>query len=252
MVNDPARSSGIGWNLNNVRRVAWPLKERLSQDTWRVLQQLESEFSIPTPVYQERRLAAQMNLLDRAILTMSAFSGLLMENSTRGPGWHFLQLGKRMERALQTTELLLATFGDAPFNLDPAMQTLLHIADSSITYRSRYFTILRPEYVLDLLWKDKSNPRSLRFQLDAIVYHLDHLPGYTGAAETPLPQALAGKVLAGVLNIAIADLAERDKDGNMPMLENTSRQLKGTLYDISDALSGHYFSHLTSTRLARF
>ncbi len=252
MVNDPARSSGIGWNLNNVRRVAWPLKERLSQDTWRVLQQLESEFSVPTPVYQERRLAAQMNLLDRAIVTMSAFSGLLMENTTRGAGWHFLQLGRRLERALQTTELLLATFGDAPFNLDPAMQTLLHIADSSITYRSRYFTNLRPENVLDLLWKDKANPRSLRFQLDAIVYHLDHLPGYTGAAETPLPQALAGKALNSVLSVVLADLVERDKDGNMPLLEDTARQLKGTLYDISDALSGHYFSHLTSTRLARF
>ena len=252
MVNDPARSSGIGWNLNNVRRVAWPLKERLSQDTWRVLQQLESEFSVPAPVYQERRLAAQLNLLDRAIVTMSAFSGLLTENTTRGPGWHFLQLGRRLERALQITELLLATFGDAPFNLDPAMQTLLHIADSSITYRSRYFTILRPENVLDLLWKDKANPRSLRFQLDAIVYHLDHLPGYTGAAEAPLPQVLAGKALSAVLSAVTADLAERDRDGNLPMLETIARQLKGTLYDVSEALSAHYFSHLTSTRLARF
>ena len=114
------------------------------------------------------------------------------------------------------------------------------------------FRSLRPEYVLDLLWKDKANPRSLRFQLDAIVYHLDHLPGYTGAAETPLPQALAGKALNSVLSVVLADLVERDKDGNMPMLEDIARQLKGTLYDISDALSGHYFSHLTSTRLARF
>ncbi|MEO5924357.1 MAG: circularly permuted type 2 ATP-grasp protein [Bryobacteraceae bacterium] len=252
MVNDPARSAGIGWNLNNVRRVAWPLKERFSQDTWRVLQQLEAEFSLPTTASPERRLAAQMDLLDGAILTMSAFSGLLMENSTRGHGWHFLQIGKRLERALQTTELLLATFGDAPFNLDPAMQTLLYIADSSITYRTRYFTTLNPEYVLDLLWKDKANPRSLGFQLQAITYHLDHLPGYSGSAEIPLPQMLADKALASVLDVSLADLSERDREGNMPELERIAGQLKGTLYDINDALSGMYFSHLISSRMARF
>jgi uncharacterized circularly permuted ATP-grasp superfamily protein len=45
MVYNPSRSTGIGWNLKQIRRVAWPLKERLSQDTWRVLQQLDMEFS---------------------------------------------------------------------------------------------------------------------------------------------------------------------------------------------------------------
>jgi hypothetical protein len=49
MVYDPSRSTGIGWNLKQIRRVAWPLKERLSQDTWRVLQQLDMEFSTAAP-----------------------------------------------------------------------------------------------------------------------------------------------------------------------------------------------------------
>ena len=42
MVYDPTRTYGLGWNLKQMRRVAWHLKERLSPDTWRVLQQLES------------------------------------------------------------------------------------------------------------------------------------------------------------------------------------------------------------------
>jgi uncharacterized alpha-E superfamily protein len=252
MVYDPARISGIGWNLNNVRRVAWPLKERLSQDAWRVLQQLEFEFSSPRPVSLERRLSAQMNLLDRAIVTMSAFSGLLMENSTRGHGWLFLQIGKRLERALQTTELLLATFGDPPFDLDPAMQTLLHIADSSITYRTRYFTTLRPEHVLELLFKDTSNPRSLLFQLEALIDHLDHLPGYAepygGPGKAPAPRIIAAAMLAKVIDASVTDLSVRDRDGNMPALESIAQQLKGSLYDISDALANLHFSHLTSAR----
>jgi uncharacterized alpha-E superfamily protein len=248
MVYDPARSSGIGWNLNNIRRVAWPLKERLSQDTWRVLQQLEAEFSAPVPVYRENRLVAQMNLLDRVIVTLSAFAGLLTENTTRGFGWQFVQIGKRLERALQMTELLAATFGDPPFDLDPVMQTLLQIADSSITYRTRYFTTLRPEYVLDLLLKDVSNPRSLQFQLEGIVEHMQRLPGYAASTATPSPLRLAEAALARVREAPVADLSARDQDGNMPPLDDLLRQLKGELYDISDALTELHFSHVSSSR----
>jgi uncharacterized alpha-E superfamily protein len=208
---------------------------------------LESEFSAPVPVYRENRLVMQMNLLDRVIVTLSAFAGLLNENTTRGHGWLFVQIGKRLERALQMTELLAATFGDPPFDLDPVLQTLLQIADSSITYRSRYFTTLRAEYVLDLLLKDSTNPRSLHFQLAGIVEHMKKLPGY-GSDHMPTPLRLADAVLGRILEANVADLTVRDKDGNMPPLGDLVRQLKGELYDISDALTELHFSHVSSAR----
>ena len=53
---------------------------------------------------------------------------------------------------------------------------LLEVADSSMTYRSRYFTTLQPEPVLDLLMADENNPRSLAFQLADLGEHFDRLP----------------------------------------------------------------------------
>ena len=41
LIYDPARTFGIGWNVKQVRHVTWQLKERLSHDTWRILQQLD-------------------------------------------------------------------------------------------------------------------------------------------------------------------------------------------------------------------
>src|SRR5260370_19928653 len=67
LVYDPARASGLGRTLKQMRRAAWHLKERLSSDTWRVLQQLETEFSSPAPSNPDHRFAADMNLLDSAI-----------------------------------------------------------------------------------------------------------------------------------------------------------------------------------------
>ena len=53
---------------------------------------------------------------------------------------------------------------------------LLLIADSSITYRTRYLTALRVELVLELLLADETNPRSIAFQLSSMEHHIQELP----------------------------------------------------------------------------
>ena len=161
MVYDPSRISSLGWNLKEMRRVAWQLKERLSSDTWRVLQQSEVEFSRAVPVNPEHRFLACIGVLDRAVMTLSVFSRLLMENTTRGAGWHFLEIGRRLERALQMAELLRAGVAEVPPDAQPYLHILLQVADRSITYRTRYLSVLRTDLVLQLLLADESNPGPL-------------------------------------------------------------------------------------------
>ena len=47
-------------------------------------------------------------------MTLSAFSGLVMESMTRGHGWRFLDIGRRLERAIQMVELLRHGLGYQP------------------------------------------------------------------------------------------------------------------------------------------
>jgi len=119
-----------------------------------VLRNWKWDFSATPPAETEQRFVAAMRLLDRAVVTLSAFAGLLTENITRGYGWRFLQIGRRLERSLQMTALLRVGITQAPFDLEPYLQMLLEIADSAITYRTRYFTTMRTEFVLELLLAD--------------------------------------------------------------------------------------------------
>jgi uncharacterized circularly permuted ATP-grasp superfamily protein/uncharacterized alpha-E superfamily protein len=253
MVYDPSRSTGIGWNLKQIRRVAWPLKERLSQDTWRVLQQLDIDFSSAAPTNADQTFVAEMNLLDRAVVTLSAFAGLLMENTTRGYGWRFLEIGRRLERSLQISNLLdaaLARTGlDADGETESCLEVLLQIADSSITYRTRHLTDVRAEYVLELLLADEANPRSVAFQLVALLEQIQHLPGRdTDVTESP-EQKLISKALGSIRQAWMTDLAKREEDGKLGALGELTQQLRATLYDFSDALTARYLSHLTQSRL---
>jgi uncharacterized alpha-E superfamily protein len=253
MVYNPSRSTGIGWNLKQIRRVAWPLKERLSQDTWRVLQQLDMEFSSAAPGNADQTFVAEMNLLDRAIVTLSAFAGLLMENTTRGYGWRFLEIGRRLERALQIANLLDAALARACVKedgeIEPCLEVLLQIADSSITYRTRHLTDIRVEYVLELLLADEANPRSVAFQLVTLLEQIHHLPGRDTDESVSPEEKLVSKALGAVRQAWMTDLAKRDEEGLLSALGELSNQLRGTLYDFSDALTARYLSHLTQSRL---
>ena len=253
MVYNPSRSTGIGWNLKQIRRVAWPLKERLSQDTWRVLQQLDMEFSSAAPGNADQTFVAEMNLMDRAVVTLSAFAGLLMENTTRGYGWRFLEIGRRLERALQTSNLLdgalARTALDDDGELESCLEVLLQIADSSITYRTRHLTDVRADYVLELLLADETNPRSIAFQLVALLEQIQHLPGRDSDLNASPEEKLISKALSSVRQAWVADLAKRDAEGKLGALGELTQQLKTTLYDFSDALTARYLSHLTQSRL---
>jgi uncharacterized circularly permuted ATP-grasp superfamily protein/uncharacterized alpha-E superfamily protein len=248
MVYDPSQTSSLRWNLKELREVAWHLKERLSPDTWRVLRQLESQFSGFAPANADQRTFGGMDLLDNVVLTLSAFSGLLMENTTRGFGWRFLEIGRRMERALQTTELLLSCLNSAAVELEPCLQVLLQIEDSSITYRSRYPTGLQTDLVLDLLIADESNPRSVGFQLATLLHQIIRLQENEEGNQDSTEHGLALKAVNSVRSSVMAELSRRDAEGNFPALEELVDQLKMTLWEISDALTGRYFSNLTASR----
>ena len=249
MVYDPSQTSSLRWNLKELRRVAWHLKERLSLGYWRVLQQLESQFSGFAPANADQRYFGGLDLLDNVVLTLSAFSGLLMENTTRGFGWRFLEIGRRMERALQTAELLRCSLGSAAAELEPCLQVLLQIADSSITYRTRYPTVLQTDLVLQLFMADESNPRSVGFQLATLLHQINRLQENEEADHdsTDVPPGVEGRDHDS--SSSMADLSTARREGNFQCAGELVDQLKTTLWELSDAFTARYFSNLTAARL---
>ena len=93
------------------------------------------------------------------ITDLAAFSGMEMENMTRGHGWRFLDIGRRLERAMNATSLVRQALSAGPSD-NAVLEPLLEIADSSMTYRRRYFARPQLAPVLDLLLLDDTNTRA--------------------------------------------------------------------------------------------
>ena len=83
---------------------ATEVRDRISLDGYRIITQIGDNLLDPGPAAQ-KDIGIMIERVDRLITYLTALSGLSMEGMTRTHGWRFLQLGRRIERAYQTSEL---------------------------------------------------------------------------------------------------------------------------------------------------
>jgi len=108
----------------------------------------------------------------------------------------------------------------------PLLEMLLEVADSSITYRSRYFDVLQPVPVLDLLMDDEANPRSLAFQLNDLKNHCAALSAMPSGSGWPiLRQRLMESAAAQLLQAEIRLLFEPPEDKHAAELKKLLEEL---------------------------
>jgi len=234
-------------SMHQVRRVGWLLRDRISADAWRILNQLDEQLSSAPPP-DPLRISGSQALLDHAVGTLSAFSGLVMESMTRGDGWRFLDIGRRLERAWQMVELIRHGLGFECAQDSGQLEILLEIADSSITYRSRYLTSMQADLVLDLLLLDEANPRSLAYQLVRLREHVEHLPGSRSLIRRPAEARIAISLLTALQLVEIRELACVNSEGRRHHLESLLNRLTGELRSLSETLTREYFNQALPPR----
>ncbi len=165
---DRGAGSGVAAAVDSLHRLAWLLRDRISTDAWRTLARLQQDLVAPD-THPALQVNATLALLDRGITALSAFAGLVMESMTQGMGWQFLEVGRRLERAIQMAKLLRHGLVLPSQNETRRLEAVLEVADSAMTYRSRYLTSPQALLVLDLLLLDEANPRALAFQLQRLA-----------------------------------------------------------------------------------
>lgn len=127
------------------------------------------------------------------------------------------------------------------------MEALLEIADSLMTYRSRYLSTLQPAPVLDLLLNDETNPRSIGFQLAALSDHIESLPRDQSIPARSKEQRLGISALTGVRLADLTDLCLAE-GGVREKLDRLLRRLVLLLRNLSDTIAHTYLVHAGPSR----
>ena len=166
--------------------------ERLSVDAWRLFGDLQKQL---TPLEGRKPSEGEAyEIADRALKTLAAFSGLSQENMVRGAGWRFLDIGRRLERGIATCRFAPQFAGNDASS--EALDALLDLTDSQITYRSRYLLGPSLQPVLDLVMLDPYNPRSVAFQVERLDAEIKDLPSLTEDGMLEAPRRLVLRLAA--------------------------------------------------------
>ena len=237
-VFDETFVASLANGFNQLRHIAFNVKDRFSTDTWQILTNLHSISLKESPelpgILHERSLAT----LEKTLDGLSAFSGKTSENMVRTLGWHFLMLGKRIERSSNLTELLHCSLTENPEMEEPHLRLLLSYADSIITYRNQHLNYFEHRLVYRLLLKASNNPRSLSFNIERIIQHMGKLPWRTVTTEShhAASQRLSVELLERMTQLHPDALFTADS-------ENVFENMETSLNDLHQLIEQRFFAH---------
>ena len=239
-VFDSHQPRGLVRTVQLMQRSANSVRDRLSLDAYRIVQRLGSLAETPIDDQDD---GAKLDRLDAMISSFLALAGVTAESFVRTHARQFLELGRRIERADHTSELLLATLAWPSNDSRNICEAVLETSDSLMTYRSRYLNLVRMAPVIDLLVTDETNPRSLRFQMDEIVSLLTSLPSVSRTIGAGADERLAFELQHQLIMALPNELSQRSPDGTLRNLEVKLRRIIDKLPLLSDAIAARYLIH---------
>jgi uncharacterized alpha-E superfamily protein len=212
--------------LTAARENARQIREQVNTEMWEQLNQLYlmSRRSRIEEIY------AQPHEFFRKIKDGShLFEGLTDSIMRHGEGWHFIQLGRFIERASATATMIDANL---KFLLSPVNQlsggmdhiswvALLKSCTAFESYCQTFTADLRAERITEFLLLNPELPRSVRFAAGEIESSLLTLAKITGSTKVGRAERLAGRLRA---TLDYAQIDEIMTDNIHSFLESIQRQ----------------------------
>ncbi len=247
VILDGERVGSVMFSLKALLNAVDQVKDYVSADTQRILNELSDALANLPGTLRRGYYSAPEEALGSLVTILLALAGLAKESMLRGHGWTFLDLGRRIERGLQTASLLRSLWVPAERQQEHVViETALTSAESLMTFRRRYRGDPSLGNGLDLLLLEPANPRALCFQLERISEHLDALPATSAgnrlSREAQLVlEATTALRLSDPAKLALVKPGEHLRGGLDQLLSRVQRLLNET----ATALHDRYFDHDT-------
>ena len=235
---DTQHTTGVGYNLRAIKLAAAAVRERLSPEHWRLIEQTENAFFQPqendapvaTSVWAQQLLARTSQL-------MAALTGAQTDRMTRDDGWRLLSIGRHIERLDFLAHALSAAVQTQCLQSQAGFDAVLALFDSTISFHAQYQQSRTLGAMLELLLTHTDNPRALGWVAQSLrgrLAKMGHLAnGTTEEMSHKIPK------------LWDIDLTSICPDGlnPSPELMELLGQCRLTARTVSDQLNSLFFSH---------
>lgn len=193
------------------RENARHVREMISSDMWEHLNRLHLHARRRT--LEEIWSTTPHDFLQSVMTGSHLFQGVTDATMCHDEGWHFIQLGRFIERASETAALLDIYFGepDARGGAHPSPDQFLDWVgvlkgcSAFEAYCKVHTAELRPERIAEFLLLDPEFPHSVRFAVDVVEQALIAIAASTGRKDGRA-ERLAGRLRSDLVYDQIGDV----------------------------------------------
>jgi uncharacterized alpha-E superfamily protein len=249
---DVTHSGSLFWCIASARENARQVRDEISSDVWEQMNRIYWQVKQASSGDAWRE---QPHDVFRAVIDgVYMFDGIAADTMTHGEGWHYLQLGRFIERAYATANLVdvhVAAFPDVvsgPIRPSDISEWagLLHACTAFEAYCRCHTARLDARRIVDFLLLDEAFPRSLRFAVDQVDASLRTLTKLSGRPAGGPSDRLAGRLRAS-LGYAVMDEIVA---GDLRRFLESIRKQCGQIHDAMTQtfISGHVAQSLSSAQ----
>lgn len=234
-------AAGIASCLFGMRGAAAAIRERLSSEQWRLIDDVTQLFADSTGNAEaEEQLGNEaLQLLERLGLLLGAITGAQTDNMTRDDGWRLLSIGRQIDRLDFLCSVLRFAFEEGAVHKQDGFELVLELFDSAITFRSRFQRGFDVAPLLSLVVLDTDNPRSLAWVVQAMRGRLTKVERSEGYALSELADAIPD-----VPGWSLHELCETGDDGRHDRLLERLDTTAKAVWELSNRIGERYFSHV--------
>jgi uncharacterized alpha-E superfamily protein len=243
---DREMATSVGFNLRSVRLAAASVRERLSPEHWRLLEQAESRFLLPNPApgHLPDTVTVQRLLADTSQM-LAALTGAQTDRMSRDDGWRLLSIGRHIERLDFLSSAMSEAVSLGLIAEQAGFDAVLDLFDSTISFHAQHQQSRTPQALVDLVVTDPDNPRSLGWVAHTLRGRLRRMGTLADGATLALAELVPQ--LSGIRPESLWPCQFNVSTQALPLL-TTLANCQTASREVSDQLCGIFFTHSGEAR----
>ncbi len=240
MVMGKSNSNSVLNIITLARENARSVQEHITKDLWQCLNEY---YHTVKDTKLERALQREdpISVLDVLIKQVMLYYGTVEITMERGEGRSFMNIGKYLERAIQSVDILDTKFGSISDNPDLLTDTtywkhlLLSLGGYEL-YLKTYREGFEAENVLEQVVLNNDFPRSVIYSVNNIQRYFERLQNDSNMDDFRDMTFKIGRLQSRIKYSSVKTIRQEG-------LHAFLTQIRGELYGIANALSEHYFAN---------
>ncbi|HEX5653662.1 MAG TPA: alpha-E domain-containing protein [Chitinophagaceae bacterium] len=237
---DRANGASVLNNITRARENARAVQDHITKEVWQCLN--DYYHMIRNPALQSQVAQGDpVSALDLLIHHGMLYHGTVDITMARGEGFNYLNIGKFLERAILSADMLMIKLTELNYNLQqpvetPALRYLLYSLSGYELYLKTHRGNFQVEYVLQQILYNNHFPHSISYSLNQLFRYFERLQAESLPESYKQLEFLIGKITN---NVRYSNIHHSDSEGLRTFLQQTRKELVA----IAAGFNQYYFGH---------